>query len=139
MPPQVRRRLGRYELLSLLGAGGMGEVFEAEDTALGRRVAIKVLPAVGLDPGSVDRFAVEARAIARLSHPNILTIHDFAMVDGTPFAVMELLDGRTLRAVLDEGPLALHTAIDYATQLARGLNAAHAKGIAHRDIKPENI
>src|SRR5690349_22826710 len=105
MSVQTGCRLGRYQLISLRGAGGMGEVFEAEDTALGRRVAIKVLPAVGLEAGSVEQFAVEARAIARLSHPNILTIHDFAMDDGTPFAVMELLDGRTLRAVLDEGAL----------------------------------
>jgi eukaryotic-like serine/threonine-protein kinase len=139
MSVQAGRRLGRYEIISLLGAGGMGQVFEAEDTALGRRVAIKVLPPMGLDADSVERSAVEARAIARLSHPNILTIHDFSMADGTPFAVMELLEGRTLRAVLDAGGLALHTALDYATQLAHGLAAAHAKDIAHRDIKPENI
>jgi eukaryotic-like serine/threonine-protein kinase len=133
------QRLGRYVLGSRLGAGGMGEVFEAEDTTLGRRVALKVLNGPSLDAASIEQFLVEARAVARLSHPNILAIHDFGTADGTPFAVMERLEGRTLRALLDAGPPDLATAVDYAGQIARGLAAAHAKGIAHRDLKPENV
>jgi eukaryotic-like serine/threonine-protein kinase len=139
MEVHAGRRLGRYVLGRLLGAGGMGEVFEAEDTTLNRRVAIKVLSGPAIDQASIDRFRIEAQAIARISHPNILAIHDFGTADGTPFAVMELLQGRTLRQVLEEGRPDLSTALQYATQMARGLAAAHAKGVAHRDIKPENV
>ena len=139
MPVQTGRRLGRYILVSRLGAGGMGEVFEADDAELGRRVAVKVLTGSGAAPAGAERFAAEARAVARLSHPNILAIHDVGTADGMPFAVMERLEGRTLRAVLDEGRVELHTALDYATQIVRGLAAAHAKAITHRDIKPENV
>ena len=133
-------RLGRYEILNPLGAGGMGEVYRARDTRLDRDVAIKILPeSVARDPERLARFDREAKAVAALSHPNILALHDAGTEEGTTFAVMELLDGETLRDRLASGPLPVRRAIDTAVQVARGLAAAHAKGLVHRDLKPENV
>jgi TolB-like protein/Flp pilus assembly protein TadD len=133
-------RLGPYEILSPLGAGGMGEVYRARDSKLKREVAVKVLPqALSADPDALARFEREALAVAALSHPNILSIFDFGTQDGTAYAVMELLEGETLRGKLDTGPIAQKQAVDYALQVARGLSAAHEKGIVHRDLKPENL
>src|SRR6187431_479863 len=132
--------LGRYEIVSPLGAGGMGEVYRARDSRLDRDVAIKILPeSVARDPERLARFEREAKAVAALSHPNILALHDAGTEDGTTFAVMELLDGETLRDRLASGPLPVRRAIDTAVQVARGLAAAHAKGLVHRDLKPENV
>ncbi len=133
-------RLGPYEVLALLGAGGMGEVYRARDAKLKRDVAIKVLPqSLAADPDALARFEREALAVAALSHPNILAIHDFGNEDGVVYAVMELLEGETLRDKLDAGPIPQKRAVDYALQIARGLSAAHEKGIVHRDLKPENL
>jgi Tol biopolymer transport system component len=132
--------LGSYEVVAPLGAGGMGEVYRARDAKLGREVAIKVLPAhLSNDPDALARFEREARAVAALSHPNILAIHDFGKHAGTAYAVMELLEGETLRERLREGPLSVRRAAELGAQIANGLAAAHAKGIVHRDIKPENL
>src|SRR5215471_3449807 len=133
-------RLGPYEILSALGAGGMGEVYRARDPRLGREVAIKILPA-GLAGESerLRRFEQEARATAALSHPNILAVFDIGSQDNSPYIVSELLDGETLRARLNTGPLPVRKAVESALQIARGLAAAHDHGILHRDVKPENI
>jgi serine/threonine protein kinase len=133
-------RLGSYEIVSAIGAGGMGEVYRARDSKLQRDVAIKVLPELfASDRDRLARFEREAQAVAALSHPNILAIHDYG-VDGTrAYAVMELLEGETLRERLTYGPIASRKAIEYGVQIARGLAAAHDKGIVHRDLKPENI
>jgi eukaryotic-like serine/threonine-protein kinase len=133
-------RLGPYGVVAALGAGGMGEVYRARDPRLGRDVAIKVLPAsFSADPDRLRRFEQEARAAARLNHPNILTVHEIAAHDGQPYVVSELLEGETLREVIEAGPLPVKKAIDYAIQMCRGLAAAHEKGIVHRDLKPENV
>jgi len=133
-------RLGPYEILSPLGAGGMGEVYRARDTKLQRDVAIKVLPqVVASNPETLARFEREALAVASLSHPNILAIYDFGNDGGVAYAVMELLEGGTLRGKLDAGPIPQKQALDYALQIARGLSAAHQKGVVHRDLKPENL
>ena len=133
-------RLGSYEILAPLGSGGMGEVYRARDAKLDRDVAIKVLPdSVAKDPNALARFEREAKAVAALSHPNILAIHDFGTQNGTVYAVTELLEGETLRGKLDTGPIAQRQAIDYALQVVKGLAAAHEKGIVHRDLKPENL
>ena len=133
-------RLGSYEIVAPLGAGGMGEVYRARDSKLKREVAVKVLPqSLAADPEALARFEREALAVAALSHPNILSIFDFGTQDGTAFAVTELLEGETLRGKLDTGPIAQRQAIDYALQAAKGLSAAHEKGIVHRDLKPENL
>jgi Tol biopolymer transport system component len=133
-------RLGPYEIQSPLGAGGMGEVYRARDTRLGRDVAIKVLPeALAHDADRLRRFEQEARAIAALNHPNILGIHDIGTHDGAPFLVSEFLEGQTLRGKLISGALPVRRAIDYALGIAEGLAAAHEKGIVHRDLKPENV
>ena len=133
------KRLGPYEILSPLGAGGMGEVYRARDSKLDRDVAIKVLPlSIAGDPETLGRFEREAKAVAALSHPNILAIHDFGNQGGIAYAVTELLEGETLRGKLDTGPIPQRLAIDYALQIARGLSAAHEKGIVHRDLKPDN-
>ena len=132
-------RLGRYLIHSVLGAGGMGVVYRATDTGLGRDVAIKVLPAaVSGDPSRLQRFELEARAIASLSHSNVLAIFDIGTGDA-PYLVMELLDGETLRARLARGSLPVGTALGLARQIVAGLAAAHGRGIVHRDLKPENI
>ncbi len=133
-------RLGPYEVLALLGAGGMGEVYRGVDTRLGREVAIKVLPAPFVsDDGRLRRFEQEARAAGLLNHPNILTVHDVGTHAGLPFIVSELVDGLDLRMALVRGPVSSRTAISYARQVARGLAAAHSHGIVHRDLKPENV
>ena len=133
-------RLGPYEILAPLGAGGMGEVYRARDKKLERDVAIKVLPqSVAADPDTLARFEREAKAVAALSHPNILSIFDFGTHDGVSYSVMELLEGTTLRDRLDSGPIPKKQAVDYALQIARGLSAAHEKGVVHRDLKPENL
>jgi eukaryotic-like serine/threonine-protein kinase len=133
-------KLGPYEILSPLGAGGMGEVYKARDAKLGRDVAVKVLPEkLAADADSLSRFEREARAVAALSHPNILSIFDFGRNEGVAFAVMELLEGETLRERLSAGALPTRKALEFAAQIAHGLAAAHEKGIVHRDLKPENI
>jgi serine/threonine protein kinase len=133
-------RLGPYEVISPLGAGGMGEVYRARDTRLGRDVAIKVLPeSLSADPAALARFQREASAVATLSHPNILAIHDVGDEHGTVYAVMELLEGETLRSRLESGAIPGRKASEYALQIAQGLAAAHEKGIVHRDLKPENV
>jgi serine/threonine protein kinase/TolB-like protein/Tfp pilus assembly protein PilF len=133
-------RLGPYEVLTPLGAGGMGEVYRAMDSRLDRMVALKVLPEEFFeDEERTLRFEREAKAVAALSHPNILSIFDFGKDAGIPYAVMELLEGQTLRERLDEGRIPQRQAVDYALQVARGLSAAHLKGVIHRDLKPENL
>ena len=133
-------KLGPYEIQSLVGAGGMGEVYRAHDSRLDRTVAIKVLPAsFSADRDRMQRFAQEARAAAALNHPNILSIFDIGDQQGSPYVVSELLEGETLRERLRSGPLSARKTIDYALQVARGLAAAHEKGIVHRDLKPENL
>ncbi|HET9261565.1 MAG TPA: serine/threonine-protein kinase [Vicinamibacterales bacterium] len=133
-------RLGAFEIVAALGAGGMGEVYRARDHKLDREVAIKVLPqSVAADPDRLARFEREAKAVAALSHPNILSIFDFGEQAGIAYAVTELLEGETLRGKLDAGPITQKQAVDYALQIARGLSAAHGKGVVHRDLKPENL
>lgn len=133
-------RLGPYEIQSLIGAGGMGEVYRAGDARLGRAVAVKVLPPEFADDADrLRRFEQEARAAGQLNHPNILAIYDVGTDSGVPYIVTELLEGQNLREVVGHGPLPPRRAIDVAIQVARGLTAAQAKGIAHRDLKPENV
>ncbi len=133
-------RLGPYEILAPLGAGAMGEVYRARDTRLDRDVAVKVVPeSLARDSDALGRLEREAKAVAALSHQNILSIFDFGTHEGTAFVVMELLEGETLRHGLREGPIGRKRAVDYALQIARGLTAAHEKGIVHRDLKPENL
>src|ERR1051326_6232181 len=132
--------LGPYNVISQLGAGGMGEVYRAKDLRLGREGAIKVLPEqFAKDEEAHTRFAREARALAALSHPNILTIYDFNVDQGIAFTVMELLEGETLRAYIDRSALTWEKALEIAVAIAEGLTAAHSKGVIHRDLKPENI
>jgi len=133
-------RLGPYEILSPLGAGGMGEVYKARDTRLRREVAIKVLPeGMARDPEALARFERETHAVAAISHPNILAIHDVGREGETSYAVLELLDGETLRERLSRGALPPRDAFEIAASIAEGLGAAHARGIVHRDVKPENV
>jgi len=133
-------RVGPYEILAPLGAGGMGEVYRARDTRLAREVAIKALPgAFASDPERLRRFEREARAASALNDPNILTVHDVGTHEGSPYLVTELLEGKTLRELVREGALPVARAVDFATQIARGLAAAHERGIVHRDLKPENL
>jgi len=133
-------KLGPYEIVSLLGAGGMGEVYRARDSRLKRDVAIKVLPqALSLDAERLRRFEQEALATAALNHPNILAVFDIGTHEGAPYVVSELLEGETLRERLRNGALAVRKTLDYALQIAQGLASAHAKGIIHRDLKPENL
>ncbi len=133
-------RLGPYEVVAQIGAGGMGEVYKARDTRLGREVAIKVLPGeFAADPDRLRRFEQEARAVAALSHPNILDVHDVGTHEGSPYLVTELLEGETLRDRLHSGGLPVRKAVDTAIHIAQGLAAAHEKGIVHRDLKPANV
>jgi serine/threonine protein kinase/Tol biopolymer transport system component len=133
-------KIGPYEIIAPIGAGGMGEVFRAKDTRLGRDVAIKVLPETfAKDVDRLRRFEQEARAVAALNHPNILAIHDIGEYNGSPYLVSELLEGHPLRIEMNNGALATRRAVEYAAQIAQGLAAAHDKGIVHRDLKPENV
>src|SRR6476619_4341890 len=140
MPLQPGSRLCPYEVLAAIGAGGMGEVYRAKDPRLGRDVAIKVLPAsFSADADRLRRFEQEAQAAGVLNHPNITAVYDTGTHEGAPYVVQELLEGETLRSALAGGRLPPRKAIDYASQIARGLAAAHEKGIVHRDLKPENV
>ena len=133
-------RLGPYEIVSPLGAGGMGEVYRARDTRLERVIAIKVLPeSVAADAERLRRFEQEAKAVAALNHPNIVSVHDIGQQSGIRYIVTELLDGQTLREKLKDGPLPSRRAIEYGLQVARGLAAAHERGVVHRDLKPANL
>ena len=133
-------KIGPYEIIAPLGAGGMGEVYRAKDTRLGRDVAVKILPeSFARESDRLRRFEQEARSVAALNHPNILAIFDTGQENGSPFLVSELLEGETLREILHGGALPQRKAIDYGVQIAQGLAAAHEKGIVHRDLKPENI
>src|SRR5215470_3973859 len=142
-------RLGPYEVRSLIGAGGMGVVYRARDTRLGRDVAVKVLPPLfARDADRLSRFEREARAVAAINHPNIVSVHDIGSADvvdpeqgpvRAAYLITELLDGETLRDRLLQGPLTARKSTDVALQVARGLAAAHDRGIIHRDLKPENI
>src|SRR5499426_1992004 len=135
-------KLGPYEILGQIGAGGMGEVYRAKDPRLGREVAIKVLPAsFSADADRLRRFEQEAKAAGVLNHPNITIVYDIGSnsSDGAPYVVQELLEGETLRSELAGGRFSPRKAIDFAMQIANGLAAAHDKGIVHRDLKPENL
>ncbi len=140
MSDLVGRHLGRYEIVKLLGTGGMGEVYLAKDAQLGRQVAVKVIAArASGDPTRLARFEQEARAVALLSHPNILDIHDFGVDGGVAYAVMELLEGQNLRERMGGSGLPISKALEIGRVVAEGLAAAHSRGVVHRDIKPENI
>jgi serine/threonine protein kinase/tetratricopeptide (TPR) repeat protein len=140
MPLPTGKRLGPYEILTPLGAGGMGEVYRARDSRLHRDVAIKVLPEhLAKDPQALARFEREVRAVAALSHPNILAIYDVGSDQGVNYAVTELLEGETIRSRLARGAIQCRKAIEIGVSIAEGLSAAHSKGILHRDLKPENI
>src|SRR6476619_107086 len=140
MTLQPGTRIGSYEILAPLGAGGMGEVYRARDAKLDRDVAVKVLPAhLTADPDSLARFEREALAVAALSHPNILSIFDFGTQGGMSYAVTELLEGETLRAKLTAAAIPQGRALSYALQIARGISAAHKRGVVHRDLKPDNV
>ena len=134
------RRLGPYEILGLIGAGGMGEVYKGRDTRLDRTVAIKVLPGdLSADPNRRARFEREAKTIAGLSHPHICTLHDVGEDAGSLFIVMEHLDGATLAHRIEKGPLSIEQALTIAVEIAGALSAAHRRGIIHRDLKPGNV
>src|SRR6188508_1888152 len=140
MSLETGARLGPYEILSPLGRGGMGEVYRATDTRLGRDVAVKVIRSdAEVDASQLARFEDETRAIAALNHPNILALHDIGNANGVVYAVMELLDGETLRTRLARGRLPVPKTVDFAVQIARGLAAAHERGFIHRDLKPDNL
>ena len=133
-------RLGPYEVLSVLGTGGMAEVYRARDTRLNREVALKVVnEALAGDPELVRRFEQEARLAGSLNHPNLVAVHDLGLHDGAPYFITELLQGESLRHRLSHGRIPLDSALDWGAQLAQGLAAAHARGIVHRDVKPENV
>ncbi len=136
----VGRRVRSYEVLSRIGAGGMGEVYRAKDTKLGREVALKVLPEeFAREPGRLKRFEQEARSASALNHPNIITVYDIDEHDSTPYIAMEFIEGETLREILIGGPIPTKRLIHLATQMADGLAKAHSAGIVHRDLKPENV
>src|SRR5262245_15610506 len=140
MPLTTGTRIGPYEIVALLGAGGMGEVYRARDDRLSRDVAVKVLPgSFSSDPDRMRRFEQEARAAGQINHPNIMAVYDVGAYEGTPYIVSEYIEGETLRQVLDQGPFSPDRAIGLAIEIASGLAAAHAKGIVHRDLKPENL
>src|SRR5256885_1412243 len=133
-------RLGPYEIIGPLGAGGMGEVYRARDTRLGREIALKVLPdELSADPVRRQRFEQEARAASALNHPNILSIYDVGSDNGIVFMVSELVEGESLRDIIERGALNVRKLLDIGVQMADGLAAAHAGGIVHRDLKPENL
>src|ERR1051326_3886557 len=135
----IGQRLGPYEILAPIGAGGMGEVYKARDTRLDREVAVKVLPASFSTDAARERFQREARAASALNHPNICAVYDVGEAAGHPFLVMELLDGQTLRECIGGEPLDIPAALTLSIQVADALDAAHLKGVIHRDIKPANI
>ena len=157
MTLQTGSKICPYEIVELIGTGGMGEVYRARDGRLGRDVAIKVLPAgLSADSERLRRFEQEARAVAALNHPNILALYDIGTHNGAPYLVTELLEGQTLRDVLASGSglqasatadrpetkasgMPVRKALDYGVQIAHGLSAAHEKGVVHRDLKPENL
>ena len=136
----IPRTISHYQLLSQLGRGGMGEVYEAEDTRLGRHVALKLLPAEACCvPEALERFLREARIVSTLSHPHICTLHDIGEHEGQQFMVMELLEGESLKARIARGPLRIEDLLELSEQIADALDAAHAAGVVHRDIKPANL
>ena len=136
----IGSRLGPYEIVALIGRGGMGEVYRGRDTRLGRDVAIKVLPAdLAADTERLKRFEREAKATAALSHPNILAVHDVGTQEGVPYLVEELLEGESLGERLKRGAMPVREAVGIAVQIVSGLTAAHGKGIVHRDLKPANV
>ena len=136
----IGKTIGHYRILDKLGAGGMGEVYRAEDTTLGREVAIKVLPeAFVSDPERLARFEREAKLLATLNHPHIAQIHSLEEEDDQKLLVMELVDGQTLAEHIAKGPIPLEDALRIALQIAQALEAAHERGIVHRDLKPANI
>src|SRR3984893_16475552 len=139
MACSVGEKLGPYEILAPIGKGGMGEVYRARDTRLHRDVAVKVLPQAFATDAARERFQREARAASALNHPNICAVYDVGEAAGHPFLVMELLDGKALRAHIDGKPLDIATSLALSVEVADALDAAHAKGIIHRDIKPANI
>src|SRR6476620_6367898 len=140
MPLAASARLGPYEILSLLGAGGMGEVYKARDTRLDRLVAIKVLPDHLFDRADLrQRFEREARAISSLSHPNICALFDIGVHDGQDYIVMEYLDGESLADRVAHGPLPMEETFRYGIEIAEALDVAHRHGVIHRDLKPGNI
>ncbi|MBV9087704.1 MAG: serine/threonine-protein kinase, partial [Acidobacteriaceae bacterium] len=140
MPLTPGTKLGPYEIQSPIGAGGMGEVYRARDTRLGRDVALKILPeSLAHDSDRLRRFEQETQAVAALNHPNILAIYDVGQYNGVPFLVSELLEGESLRAIIDRGALPQRKVIDYGVQISQALAAAHEKGVVHRDLKPENL
>jgi eukaryotic-like serine/threonine-protein kinase len=138
--PEIGQTISHYRIIEKIGAGGMGEVYRARDVKLERDVAVKVLPShLAEDAVALERFEREAKAIAALSHPDVLGIFDVGREGGVAYAVTELLEGETPRALLVHGALLMRKAVDYAWQMAQGLAAAHDKGITHRDLKPENV
>src|SRR5579862_1958221 len=138
--PEISRSIGPYQIVAQLGAGGMGEVYRALDTRVGREVALKILPeSLALDPDRRRRFEQEARLAASLNHPNVMAIYDVGLDQHPPYIVGELVPGESLRGVMSKGALSPRRAIDIAAQIAAGLAAAHAAGIVHRDLKPENV
>src|SRR5437588_808669 len=140
MTIEAGTKLGRYEIRSKIGEGGMGEVYLAQDTKLGRKVALKVLPAsFASDADRLRQFLVEDRTVSALNHPNFLTIHEIGEAEGTRFIVTEYIDGVTLREHMRARRVKLHEVLDIAIQVAAALDAAHEANVVHRDIKPENI
>src|SRR5580704_4304197 len=140
MPLSAGDKLGPYEITTPIGAGGMGEVYRAKDTRLGRDIALKILPeSFARDPDRRARFEREARTVAALSHPNIVALYEVGNANGLEYTVSELVDGDPLRAQMKQGAMPVRHVVELATQLAEGMAAAHATGIVHRDLKPENV